>query len=98
MILDQFKLDGKTAIVTGCRRGIGKGIAIGLAQAGADIIGVSVTPSADSAQKTPKVCKVTGIAPIGMDIHEQTAITAANMAMSTSSFVVNLFVFFFKTA
>lgn len=41
MILDQFKLDGKTALVTGCRRGIGRGIALGLAEAGADIIGVS---------------------------------------------------------
>ena len=43
MILDQFKLDGKLAIVTGCRRGIGKGIALGLAEAGADIIGVSAS-------------------------------------------------------
>lgn len=43
MILDQFKLDGKLAIVTGCRRGIGKGIAQGLAEAGADIIGVSAS-------------------------------------------------------
>jgi len=41
MILDQFKLDGKTALVTGSKRGIGKAIAIALAQAGADIIGVS---------------------------------------------------------
>ena len=41
MILDQFKLDGKTALVTGCRRGIGRGIALGLAEVGADIIGVS---------------------------------------------------------
>lgn len=40
-ILKSFDLTGKTAIVTGCNRGIGKGIAIGLAEAGADIIGVS---------------------------------------------------------
>ena len=43
MILDQFKLDGRTAIVSGCSRGIGQGIALGLAEAGADIIGVSAT-------------------------------------------------------
>lgn len=41
MILDQFKLDGKLALVSGCSRGIGRGIATGLAEAGADIIGVS---------------------------------------------------------
>jgi len=43
MILDQFKLEGKTALVTGCKRGIGKAIALGLAEAGADIIGVSAS-------------------------------------------------------
>lgn len=42
-ILKAFDLTGKTALVTGCNRGIGKGIAIGLAEAGADIIGVSAT-------------------------------------------------------
>ena len=41
--LTQFDLSGKTAIVTGCKRGIGKGMAIGLAQAGANIIGVSAS-------------------------------------------------------
>lgn len=40
-ILDTFKLDGKTAVVTGCKRGIGKAMAIALAEAGADIIGAS---------------------------------------------------------
>jgi 2-deoxy-D-gluconate 3-dehydrogenase len=40
-ILDSFGLDGKTALVTGCKRGIGKAMAIALAEAGADIIGVS---------------------------------------------------------
>jgi len=42
-ILKSFDLTGKTALVTGCKRGIGKAIAIGLAEAGADIIGVSAT-------------------------------------------------------
>ncbi|MEN6492915.1 MAG: SDR family NAD(P)-dependent oxidoreductase [Thermoguttaceae bacterium] len=40
-VIDLFKLNGKTALVTGCRRGIGKAMALGLAEAGADIIGVS---------------------------------------------------------
>lgn len=42
-ILDAFKLDGKTALVTGCRRGIGKAMAVALAEAGTDIIGVSAS-------------------------------------------------------
>jgi len=41
--LDLFRLDGKTALVTGCRRGIGKAMAEALAEAGADIVGVSAS-------------------------------------------------------
>ena len=37
------ELDGKTALVTGCRRGIGKAMALALAEAGADLVGVSAT-------------------------------------------------------
>ena len=37
MILDQFKLDGKVALVTGSSSGLGQAIAIGLAEAGADV-------------------------------------------------------------
>ncbi len=40
-VLDQFKLDGKIALVTGCRRGIGQAMAVALAEAGAGIVGVS---------------------------------------------------------
>jgi 2-deoxy-D-gluconate 3-dehydrogenase len=43
MILDKFSLKGKTALVTGCKRGIGFAMAVGLAEAGADIIGVSAS-------------------------------------------------------
>lgn len=41
MILDKFKLDGKKAVVTGGTKGLGKAIALALAQAGADIALVS---------------------------------------------------------
>ncbi|MEN0584364.1 MULTISPECIES: 2-dehydro-3-deoxy-D-gluconate 5-dehydrogenase KduD [unclassified Kosakonia] len=40
MILEAFKLAGKVAIVTGCDTGLGQGMALGLAEAGCDIVGV----------------------------------------------------------
>jgi len=45
MILEEFSLTGKTAIVTGANTGLGRAMAIGLAEAGANIVGVySSTP------------------------------------------------------
>ncbi|MGH9837529.1 MAG: 2-dehydro-3-deoxy-D-gluconate 5-dehydrogenase KduD [Blastocatellia bacterium] len=39
MILNKFNLEGKVAIVTGASTGLGQGMAIGLAEAGADVLG-----------------------------------------------------------
>lgn len=51
MILDQFRLDGKTAIVTGASRGLGQGIAVGLAEAGADVALVHHSDAAETRQR-----------------------------------------------
>ncbi|GIK42019.1 MAG: 2-deoxy-D-gluconate 3-dehydrogenase [Chloroflexota bacterium] len=55
MILDQFKLDGKIALVTGCKRGLGQAMACALAEAGADIIGVSATLEPSGSEVEQKV-------------------------------------------
>ncbi|MGR7923093.1 2-dehydro-3-deoxy-D-gluconate 5-dehydrogenase KduD [Zobellella denitrificans] len=51
MILDTFNLEGKVAIVTGCDTGLGQGMALGLAQAGCDIVGVNITEPAETIEK-----------------------------------------------
>jgi len=51
MILDQFKLDGKIALVTGSNRGIGQYYALALAEAGANIIGVSYESNFEETKK-----------------------------------------------
>ena len=51
MILDQFKLDGRVAIVTGSSRGIGQALAWGLAQAGADVACVTRTGNAEATRE-----------------------------------------------
>jgi 2-deoxy-D-gluconate 3-dehydrogenase len=43
MILDSFKLDGKVALVTGAGQGLGQAMALGLAEAGADIASLDRT-------------------------------------------------------
>ena len=43
-ILEQFSLKGKVALVTGASQGLGQGMAVGLAEAGADIAGLDRTP------------------------------------------------------
>lgn len=53
-----FDLTGKIALVTGCKKGIGMAMAIGLAEAGADIIGVSASLELDNSavQQAVEAC------------------------------------------
>ncbi|MGP8308832.1 2-dehydro-3-deoxy-D-gluconate 5-dehydrogenase KduD [Vibrio sp. YIC-376] len=51
MILDSFNLEGKVAIVTGCDTGLGQGMALGLAKAGCDIVGVNITEPTETIEK-----------------------------------------------
>lgn len=56
-ILKKFDLSGKTALVTGCKRGIGKAMAIGLAEAGANIIGVSASLETSGSEIEKEILK-----------------------------------------
>jgi 2-deoxy-D-gluconate 3-dehydrogenase len=47
-ILDKFKLDGKVAMVTGASRGLGQGMALALAEAGANVMAVDVIDCAET--------------------------------------------------
>jgi 2-deoxy-D-gluconate 3-dehydrogenase len=52
-----FDLSGKTALVTGCNKGIGKAMAIGLAEAGANVIGVSYSLAASGSEVEKEILK-----------------------------------------
>ncbi|MGB9095388.1 2-dehydro-3-deoxy-D-gluconate 5-dehydrogenase KduD [Erwinia sp.] len=42
MIINAFSLQGRVAVVTGCDTGLGQGMAVGLAEAGCDIVGINI--------------------------------------------------------
>jgi 2-deoxy-D-gluconate 3-dehydrogenase len=53
-----FQLQGKTALVTGASRGLGQGMVIGLAKAGANIIGVGISDMSETRKKVEETgCK-----------------------------------------
>ncbi|GAB5550458.1 MAG: 2-dehydro-3-deoxy-D-gluconate 5-dehydrogenase KduD [Saprospiraceae bacterium] len=55
-----FSLKNKLALVTGCKRGIGKAMAIGLARAGAKVIGVSQSLELEGSQVEQEILALGG--------------------------------------
>ena len=51
MILDAFSLQGKVAVVSGCDTGLGQGMALGLAEAGCDIVGINIVEPTETLER-----------------------------------------------
>jgi 2-deoxy-D-gluconate 3-dehydrogenase len=51
MILDKFRLDGKVAVITGASTGLGQGMCIAMAEAGADVVGVDYVDMPETKQR-----------------------------------------------
>nr|WP_024966420.1 2-dehydro-3-deoxy-D-gluconate 5-dehydrogenase KduD [Pantoea sp. IMH] len=74
MILNNFSLHGKVAIVTGCNTGLGKSMAVGLAQAGCDIVGINRSEPADTAAEITALGR--RFLNLQADLSQQTALPA----------------------
>ncbi|PMR72629.1 2-dehydro-3-deoxy-D-gluconate 5-dehydrogenase KduD [Billgrantia endophytica] len=46
--MTRFSLEGQVAMVTGCNKGLGHAMAVALAEAGADVVGVNRTPATET--------------------------------------------------
>lgn len=91
-VLDKFRLDGKTAVVTGCTRGIGRSAALALAEAGADVIGVSSSvKSNDAGLKNALAALGREFTPVEADLMDRKAIMGAVEKIRATSEVDILF-------
>ena len=71
-IIDAFRLDGKVAVVTGANTGLGQGMSVALAQAGAKVVGVARR----SCEDTKKLIEADGgeFAEVITDLSDMSAI------------------------
>ena len=76
-VLDEFRLDGQTAIVTGASKGIGRALAEALAEAGANVVVTNRTP-ADGEEAAAEIADSTGAKTLAipMDVTEEAEVEA----------------------
>jgi NAD(P)-dependent dehydrogenase (short-subunit alcohol dehydrogenase family) len=84
-----FRLDGKTALVTGAGRGIGRATALALAAAGGELILVSRTPS-QLEEVAGEIAKGGGKArPLPLDVTDSAAVRDAFAGLCRLDILVN---------
>lgn len=74
MIQEAFRLEGKVAIVTGCDTGLGQGMAVALAEAGCDVVGVNRKKPHETAEKINALGR--RFMAIQADLSQQDALTS----------------------
>lgn len=80
MILDAFRLTGKVALVTGAARGLGQAMAVGLAEAGADVAVLDVNPATETQARIESLGR--RCVPIARDLLDLTPDGAADIVRS----------------
>ena len=76
---DRFSLDGRIAVVTGGSRGIGRAIAIGLAEAGADVVLTYKSNRAEADKVVAEIEKLDRRAlALPMDVSDRRSVEAAS--------------------
>lgn len=92
-VLEKFRLHGKKALVTGCKRGIGRAMAVALAEAGADIVGVSATlePSGSAVEREVRARGRT-FAPYAADFSDRTSLRALIAKLKEEHPVIDILV------
>jgi 2-deoxy-D-gluconate 3-dehydrogenase len=83
MIQEAFRLEGKVAIVTGCDTGLGQGMAVALAEAGCDVVGVNRKIPHETAEKINALGR--RFMAIQADLSQQDALTSI-VTQSVSAF------------